>query len=101
MQGAIPDLSQGEFTLQDGKLITVVGFAIGGWKGLRELGEPFAIKTLDLFLGEAVGQTLSSGGLGTLENPVVQGLELDARLGELLLEVFVTVDAKLGGIRKG
>jgi len=97
---AVPHLGQRELRLPDRELVAVAGFAVAGGKGMGQDLEPLAEEALDLLFAEAVGQTLGARRLLTAQEAVVESLKADPALGELAFEVFVPVDAELGGVGK-
>ena len=63
---------------------------------MRQLRQPLAQQRVDLRRRQAVAELLQPLGIGAGANAVVESLEGDALLGQLPLDVFVAVDAKLG-----
>ncbi len=100
MARAIPHLGEGELALQDGELVAEAGFPVGRGKGVGQPREPLAVKSLDFLFVELVGQPLRELRVGAAQKPVVQRLEVHTAALELALEVFVPVDAELGGVGK-
>ena len=62
---------------------------------MRQPPQPFAQQTIDLPRREFVAQPLHQLGIGTRLDAIVQRLEPHSALGQLSLEILVTVDAEL------
>jgi hypothetical protein len=99
-QRPIQDLGQGELGLEDGDLVAVAGLPVLGGEGVGQAGQPLAQQGVDLGGGQAVSQLLQALGVGAAQDAVVEGLEGDALLGQLPLDVLVAVDAELGVVRE-
>ena len=97
---SVEDLGQRELGLQDRDVVAVAGLAVGGGEGMRQTCQPLAQQRIDLGRRQAVAKLLQALGVGAGKDAVVQGLEGDAFLGQLPLDVFVAVDAQLGVVRE-
>ena len=67
---------------------------------MRQLAQPLAKESIDLRRAELIADLLRARHVCAPGDSVVQSLEGDLFLFKLALEVFVPVDAKLGGLRK-
>jgi hypothetical protein len=92
--GAVQHLGQGALRLQDGEVVAIARRAVLRGKGLRQPCQPFAQQGVDTFGSETIGQGLGALGMGTTAQPVGQGLESDAFLGELAVDVLMTIEAE-------
>ena len=93
LERAVEDLGESELGLKHGDVIADAGGAVGVRERMRQAHQPFAQQGVDLRRRQAVGQLLHESGVGAAENAVVQCLERHARLGQLPLQILVTVDA--------
>ena len=100
VRGSVEDLRQRELRLQDGDVVAIAGRAILAREGMRQSRQPLAQQRVDLGGRQSVAELLQTLGVGTAQNAVVEGLEGDAFLGQLPLDVFVAVDAQLGVVGK-
>jgi hypothetical protein len=67
---------------------------------VRQAGEPFAEEGVYLGVAQAVTDALGGLDIRTGKQAVVHGLESDAAVGQLALQIFMAVEAKLGRIRE-
>ena len=85
----VQNLSERELGLEDGHIIAVAGGAVLSRERVGQTGQPLAQQGVDLRRRQSVRDFLHPRGIGAREDAVVEGLEGDAFLGQLLLEVFV------------
>ncbi len=98
--GAIEDLGQRKFGLEDGELIAVAGAAMACGKGMRQAAEPFAKHRVDLRGVQGIGDTLHAGGILAGSNAVIERLVGDVPLRELPFEPFVAIETELRRVGK-
>ena len=67
---------------------------------MRQLAEPFPQQPIDLLPRQAVAQSLHSLGVVARQDPVNQRLVADSAVRQLLLHIFVTVQAEFGVVRE-
>src|SRR5262245_41485050 len=96
----IEDLSERELGLQDRDLVAKACGTVAWRKRMRQAAKPFAQELIDLGGRETITQPLRQLGVGTRLDAVIEGLERHTALGQLALEVFVTVDGELGVVRE-
>jgi hypothetical protein len=65
-----------------------------------QAAEPFAQQLIDLGGREIVANPLRQLDVGAGLDPIIEGFEWYASLGQLALEVFVAIDVELGVVRK-
>jgi hypothetical protein len=96
----VPDLGEGKLGLEHRQIIAVTGSAVLGAVGVGQAGEPFAEKGLDLGVAKSVIDVLSGWEISASEQAVVHGLEGNAALRQLALQILMAVEAELGRVRK-
>src|SRR5712691_12761325 len=96
----IQHLGQGKLGLQDREIVAVSRLSVLPGEGVRQPTQPLPRQGLDLLRGKAVADGLRSLHVLAGEDPVVQGLEGDALVVELLLEVLVAIEAQLPVVRE-
>ena len=97
----IEDLGERELGLPDGDLVSIARGAVARWKRMRQAAQPFAQQLIDLDRRQSIPQPLCQFGVGTRDlMPVIESLERHSPLGQLALEVLVTVDAELRVVGK-
>jgi hypothetical protein len=69
-------------------------------KGMRQLAEPLPQQPVNLLGRQTVAERLNSLGIVARQDAVIQRLIIDASVGQLLLDVLVTVQAELGIVGK-
>ncbi len=99
-QWPVEHLGAGELRLQDGELKSVAGGVVLRREGIREPSQPLGHQRSDRLLVQLIEELLRARRIGAAEQPVVQGLEGDSRLGQLLLDVLMTVEADTARCRE-
>src|SRR5262245_22160322 len=92
-QGPIQNLGQGELCLKDRQIVSIASRAIFGAERMGQPCQPFAEQSLDLVSREAVAKLLEPSRVHAGKDAVIQSLEGDSLLGQLSLDILMTVDA--------
>ena len=97
-QRPVQDLGQRELGLEDRYVVAIAGQTIRGGKRMGQQPQPLPQQRIDLVIREVVAELLQSSGVGAAQDAIVEGLKRDPFLGQLSLDVLVSVDAELGVI---
>jgi hypothetical protein len=91
LHGAVQHLGERALQLQDRELVPVAGSPVRRRKRVWQPGQPLAQQGIDHLRIEGSGEGLHARRICTAQNAVVQGLESDPFLGQLALEVCMSV----------
>src|SRR5450756_687938 len=92
----IENLGERELCLQNRDVVAIACGAVARREWMRQAAKPLAQELIDLGGRQAIAEPLRQLGVGTGLDAVVERFERHAALGQLALEVFVTVDGELG-----
>jgi hypothetical protein len=98
-KGAVEDLGKADLELEDREVVVIACPSVFGGKGLRQHRHPAAEESLDVGSAELVTDLLHRGGIGGIEQAVIEGSERYTPFLKLALDPLMSIKPDPAGER--
>jgi hypothetical protein len=98
-KGAVEDLGKADLELEDREVVVIACPSVFGGKGLRQHRHPAAEESLDIGGAELVTDLLHRGGIGGIEQAVIEGSERYTPFLKLALDPLMSIKPDPAGER--